>query len=308
MLRSFACLLFIYVALPVRAADTPPLVVAHRGASGYLPEHTLEAYALAHAQGADYIEPDVVLSKDGVLICCHDHQLDSTTDVAAKFPDRRRDDGHWYVIDFTLGELKTLSVHGRNDPEQPGYQLATLEEMLTLVQRLNERTGRNAGTIPELKAAGWHAKQGAPLEEKVLEMYARFGQTKRADKVIVQCFEPDSLRRMRNELKSDLTQLLLLRGPLPEAKLAEAASFVDYIGPALPAIGPGADKRAASSPLVEAAHRQKLKVIPFTFGNDEDGMRLFLDRYKVDGFFTDFPDVGVRARSATSASAAGVGQ
>ncbi|MBX7168194.1 MAG: hypothetical protein K1X74_17795 [Pirellulales bacterium] len=291
-------------ALPaVTAAAAEPaiaagkLIVAHRGASGYLPEHTLPAYALAHAQGADYIEPDVVLSKDGVLVCNHDIHAELTTDVAERFPDRRRADGHWYFLDFTLAELKTLAVRGRKDPPEPGYSIPTLEEMLLLVQRLNERTGRRAGTIPELKSPGWHRAQGAPLEPPFLEMYARFGCTKRSDNVIVQCFEPDSLRRMRAELHSDLTQLFLLPGPLPEAKMDEVAAWADMLGPARAAL-----ERDAANQLVAAAHRHGLKVIPYTFQRDADAIRRFLYELDVDGVFTDFPDVGVAARAAGAAS------
>ncbi|WP_416374910.1 glycerophosphodiester phosphodiesterase family protein, partial [Methanothrix soehngenii] len=89
------------------------LVIAHRGASGYLPEHTLEAYALAYGMGADYVEPDLVLTKDGVFICLHDIHLESTTNVEEVFPDRAREDGRWYAADFTLSEIKQLKVHER---------------------------------------------------------------------------------------------------------------------------------------------------------------------------------------------------
>ena len=142
-------------------------VIAHRGASATLPEHTLEAYTLAHAQGADYIEPDVILSRDNVLVCLHDLALETTTDVAARFPERKRPDGHWYTIDFTLAELKQLRVFGRVDDSEretvQGYQIATLDELILLVQRLNKVSLRKTALLIEMKDSEWHAQQGKPL-------------------------------------------------------------------------------------------------------------------------------------------------
>lgn len=282
---------------PVGARAAEKLVIAHRGASGYLPEHTLEAYALAYAQGADLIEPDVVLTRDGVLVCNHDIHMAATTDVAEKFPDRRRADGKFYFLDFTLAELKTLAIKGRNDPAEPGYQIPTLAEMLTMIRRLNERTGRKVGTIPEPKSPAWHRKEGSPIEEKLLAEYAALGLTRRSDPVVVQCFELDSLRRMRNELKSDLTMVYLTGVTLDDAALAEAAKIVDGIGPSVKLIeddGQSVDNNS----LVRRAHAHKLKVYPYTFNRDESQTRRFFYDYGVDGVFSDFPDVAVRARNA----------
>ena len=126
--------------------DGKPLVIAHRGASGYLPEHTLAAYSAAYFMGADVIEPDVVLTKDGVPICSHDITLDETTDVAEKFPGRARDDGKHYAIDFTLAEIKTLEKLGREGRvRMPGHTVPTLSEMIEMVQGLNEERVRRFG-------------------------------------------------------------------------------------------------------------------------------------------------------------------
>lgn len=281
--------------------DSPPkarekLVIAHRGASGYLPEHTLEAYALAYAQGADFIEPDVVISKDGVLVCNHDIHMQDTTNVAELFPGRQRADGRYYFIDFTLAELKTLAVKGRRDSAEPGYQIPTLAEMLTMIRRLNERTGRNVGTIPEPKSPRWHRDEGQPLEAKLLDQYAAFGLTQRTDPVIVQCFELDALRRMRQELKSDLRMVYLTGGAPDDRTLDDLATFADGIGPALKAIE-NDGQSVRDNDLVRRAHERRLKVIPYTLGNDEAQTRRFYNQYDVDGLFTDFPDVAVRARA-----------
>jgi len=298
---SSCCLIVALVAsAAAHAADAPAagkLVIAHRGASGYLPEHTLEAYALAYAQGADLIEPDVVLTRDGVLVCNHDIHMGATTDVAEKFPDRRRKDGRYYFIDFTLAELKTLNIKGRRDAPEPGYQIPTLAEMLTMVQRLNERTGRTVGTIPEPKSPQWHRDAGQPIEGKLIEQYAAFGLTRRADPVVVQCFELDSLRRIRHELKSDLKLVFLTGAPLDDKLLDELSTFADGIGPALKLVADGAEG-AGKSPLVERAHQRGLKVFPYTLDKDEASTRRFFWDYGVDGLFSDFPDVAVRARAA----------
>jgi glycerophosphoryl diester phosphodiesterase len=285
----------------VAAADAAPpqkLVIAHRGASGYLPEHTLEAYALAYGQGADVIEPDVVLTRDGVLVCNHDIHMGETTDVADRFSDRRRADGKYYFIDFTVDELKTLRVKGRKDSPEPGYQIPTLSEILTMIRRLNERTGRTVATIPEPKMPSWHAKEGQPIEAKLLAEYAAFGLTRRSDPVIVQCFELDSLRRMRHELKTDLRLVYLTGDPLDDRALDELATFADGIGPAAKLIENAAGQAVGGGSLVRRAHQRNLKVYPYTFGKDEAQTRRFFWRYDVDGLFSDYPDVALRARAA----------
>lgn len=134
------------------------LVVAHRGASGYLPEHTLEAKVLAFAQGADYLEQDVVMTRDDRLVVFHDLTLERMTDVATVYPGRARADGSWYLIDFTLEELRRLAVHegsalpGRFPAQTGGFALHTLEEELALVAGLEQSTGRRVVIYPELKS------------------------------------------------------------------------------------------------------------------------------------------------------------
>jgi len=150
------------------------LVIAHRGASGYLPEHTLEAKAMAHAMGADYIEQDVVLTKDDQAVVLHDIYLDEVTDVARVFPGRNQTDGRFYAIDFTLAEIKTLNVTERFDrntgeacypnrfPDctRIDFKIPTLAEEIKLIQGLNKSTGKNVGIYVELKKPGFHKKKG----------------------------------------------------------------------------------------------------------------------------------------------------
>ena len=235
-------------ASPVEAADdepvdeaTTPIVIAHRGASGYLPEHTLPAYALAHGMGADYIEPDLVLTKDGHLICLHDIHMQATTNVERVFPDREREDGRWYAADFTLAEIRRLEAEERLDSRFPQgtsrFAVPSFVEMIELVQGLNERTGRKVGIYPELKAPGWHREQGLELEEALLEVLDRYRYREDGAPIFVQSFEEESLRRLR-ELGSKLPQVFLMaeveryRPFLSAEGIAGVAEFATGLGPA----------------------------------------------------------------------------
>ena len=285
------------LACSVVSAD--PIVIAHRGASGYLPEHTLEAYAAAHAMGADYIEPDLVLTKDDHFICLHDIHLEGTTNVEEVFPDRHREDGSWYPIDFTLAEIKQLQVHERLPNRFPvndsDFEVPTFEEMIELVQGLNKSTGREAGIYPELKAPAFHTKEGHPMEERILAILDKYNYKGRDAKVFLQCFEIDPLRKIRNELKSDLPLVMLMGGPglLDEKGLDDLATFVDGIGPSKNLI-------ERNPEIVAEAHKRGLKVHPYTLRADdyskrtynsfEDEIDTMYNKYKVDGAFTDHPD------------------
>ena len=283
------------------------VVIAHRGASGYLPEHTLEAYAMAFAQGADYIEPDLVLTKDGVFICMHDIHLEPTTDIEERFPDRKRSDGHWYPADFTLAEVKQLRVHERLQNRFPqgrsAFEVPTFTEMIELVQGLNATTGRDVGIYPELKAPSWHAKEGLPMEKAVLEVLSKYGYDRRDSKVFLQCFDPEPLKKVRFELGSKIPTIMLVaggaaaKGMLTEKGLDEVARFADGIGPSKNLI-------EANPEIVKWAHDRGLKVHPYTFRVDQYPERKydsydaeleqFFRHYGVDGLFTDFPDVTVQ--------------
>jgi len=285
------------------------IVIAHRGASGYLPEHTLEAYAMAYALGADFIEPDLVMTKDGVLICLHDIYLESVTNVEEVFPDRRAPDGHWYAADFTLAEIKQLRVHERcradGTPYFPGrfpidaskFEIPTLEELIQLVQGLNKSTGRNVGIYPELKKPLWHAERGLPMEKALLDILDRYGYHGPNAKVFIQCFEEEALKKLRFELGTDLPLVMLIYKPeqATEQALDEYAKFANGIGPAKGLI-------EANPSLVEWAHERGLVVHPWTFRNDQlpqkyptpqQELACFFIIYKVDGVFTDFPDTAV---------------
>jgi len=306
--RSF--LLVVACALTAVAAAQGPIVIAHRGASGFLPEHTLEAYAMAYALGADFIETDLVLTADGVFVALHDVTLQLTTDVERRFPDRVRGDGAWYAIDFTLAEIKQLDVHERARPggaaAMPGrfplglsrFEVPTLAEVLELVQGLNASTGRDVGVYPEIKRPAWHAEQGQPMEAALLEALAAYGYVGPEARVFVQSFEAASLQTLRFALGSELPLVMLIAQPgqATPGALDEWATFADGIGPAKALV-------AAFPGLVRGAHERGLLVHPWTFRADavpsaypsiDHELRRFYEEYGVDGVFTDFVEDAVR--------------
>lgn len=277
-------------------------VVAHRGASGYLSEHTLEAYTLAHSQGADYIEPDVILSRDNVLVCLHDLALETTTDVAARFPDRKRADGHWYTIDFTLAELKQLSVFGRvkagERETMQGYQIATLDELILLVQRLNKAVSRRTALLIETKDPEWHAKQGKPLEPVLMQTLARHKVDTSTGCYIIQSFDDAHLKRLRDSHQLQLP-LMWLTGELPSVDKVDAMRSWAYgINPHRSAIEEDGIPNTSGLAALERMHSRGMKMFVWTFNDEPDVFRRFLERYGVDGVITNNPDVGVRAVAA----------
>ncbi len=311
-----------------------PIVIAHRGASGYLPEHTLVGKALAYGLGADYLEQDVVATRDRELVVLHDLHLDDVTNVATKFPARRRDDGHFYVIDFDLAELRQLDVSERRLPgsESPrfpgrfphgllaGLRIATLDEELELIDGLNRSMHRRVGIYPEIKAPSWHRRHGVDLARLLIEKLDAHGYRSAADPVFVQCFDATELARVRRELGSSL-RLIQLVGPeaeyaelLTPSGLGRVADYAQGLGPFYEQLlaPPAADfgSTLAPGPLGATAHAAGLELHPYTFRADqlppyassiEDLLSFFFERIGVDGVFCDQPDRAVRVRDAVSA-------
>ena len=204
-----------------RGMARTPLVIAHRGASGYRPEHTLESYRLAIEMGADFIEPDLVSTRDGHLVARHEPDITETTDVAqrTRFADRRRSvviDGvtrtGWFTVDFTLEELRTLrAVQPRpyRSKEFDGmFEVPTLEEIIALAKSGTAATGRTIGIYPETKHPTWHCEQGLPLEPALLAALDAAGWTTREAPVFLQCFESGNLRWLRQRTGLRLVQLI----------------------------------------------------------------------------------------------------
>lgn len=305
------------------------VVIAHRGASGYLPEHTLPAKAMAYAQGAHFIEQDLVMSKDDHVVVLHDIHLEAVTDVRDVFPDRARADGRYYVVDFTLAELRQLAVlerfkfiDGIKSPvyEQrfplgkSSFQIATFAEEIELIQGLNQSTGRSVGLYPEIKDPAFHRNEGKDISAAVLDALKTYHYDQRQDRVFLQCFDPDELRRIRSELlpamNMDLALVQLLgttsefQAALTPEGMNNIASYADGIGPNMQLIvePDSTATKLQTTNLVQLAHDRGLVVHPYTFRRDRlpayvadyaELLEIFLNEIGVDGVFTDFPDLTV---------------
>lgn len=303
-----------------------PLIIAHRGASGYLPEHTRPAKVLAYFMGADYLEQDVVATRDDELLVIHDIHLDRVTDVASRFRKRARSDGRFYVRDFTLAEIRTLNVRERvnsdgspvyADRYPPGvghFELQTLGEEIDLISRLNAASGRQVGLYPEIKRPAWHREEGVDVAALLLDSLHEHGYSHSEDPVFVQCFDDAELRRLREEYRYPW-KLIQLIGEnawneaatdyeavrTPEGLEAVAAT-ADGIGPWLPQLYSFVDKSDDVMPtnLTRTAHDLGLLVHPYTFRRDDlppgftsfdELLRFFTAEVAIDGLFTDFPDL-----------------
>jgi glycerophosphoryl diester phosphodiesterase len=298
-----------------------PLVIAHRGLSGLHPEHTLAAYDAAILAGADFIEPDLVFTKDGVLIVRHEHWLSTSTDIASRpeFADRRRmhvtrkgeriDD--WFSEDFTLAEIKSLRCRqafpGRSTEEDGRYEIPTFGEVIALAVRRGADLGRTIGLYPETKEPAYFASIGFDFKTPLLEALRAEGLDRAEAPLIVQSFEPEILRDLA-AMSAVPRMMLLTQKPggapgEPNLPLVEVAAFADFVGPHKGLICPGG--REVTGFLV-AAQGLGLGVHPWTFRDDalpQDGAFAngveeiaFYLMLGVDGVFTDFAATAVRAR------------
>ncbi|MFT4936584.1 MAG: glycerophosphoryl diester phosphodiesterase [Pseudoalteromonas distincta] len=315
------------VAQPARAR---PLVIAHRGASGERPEHTLAAYQRAIDQGADFIEPDLVMTRDGVLVARHENEISGTTDVADRpdFADRRTErliDGvkvsGWFTEDFTLAELKTLKARERLPDLRPasaafdGQQtIPTFQEVVDLAKAESRRTGRTIGTYPEMKHPTYFEARGLPMGASLAAALRDNGLDQRDAPVFVQCFEPKPLRAFRG-ISAAPTVMLVGAGRLSDSLLAEVADFADGLGPELKMV---LDVNAPGLPptgLITRAQAAGMKVHPWTVRAENSFLPAGLRRGEglashgdsaallravygagADGLFTDFPALAVTVR------------
>lgn len=319
---------------------SPPIVIAHRGASGYRPEHTLAGYDLAIRMGADFIEPDLVPTRDNVLVARHENDITATTDVAAhpEFADRKTTktiDGTaatgWFTEDFTLAELKTLRARERLPQLRPAnivydgkFEIPTFAEVIALAQARGRELHRTIGIYPETKHPSYFAGIGHPTDGLLLAELKRAGWDRATSPVFIQSFEVDNLKRLHRLTRVRLIQLIDARGGPADSAAPSYAAMATPAGLQAVAayawgIGPNKDMihaTTAPSPLVADAHAAGLRVHPWTFRAEN----VFLpDDYRtgtppaahgrlaaeiarylatgIDGFFTDFADIGVAARN-----------
>jgi len=278
---------FLFLMLMVLAAAQAQYrvktAIAHRGASSYAPENTLPAYRLAIQQGAEFVEQDLQITRDGVLVCLHDSTLERTTDVAQVFPERARD-GRWRVSDFTLAEIKRLDAGVRFHERFRGTRIPTFQEAI------DEVRGK-AGLYPETKAPDVYGKLGFDMERMVLEVLRKNGlERPGADPktpVVIQSFSAEGLRKLTNELGSRLPHVFLV-GVKDKARwtseggLREMKAF---------AAGIGAERSIVRDDpeLPARAHKLGLSVTIWTLKDEREEMARFL-KLGVDAIFTNNPD------------------
>ena len=317
MIRTAAALLLAGLLLGPPAQAAEPLIIAHRGASGYLPEHTLAGYELAVKLGADYIEPDLQLTSDGVLVAMHDETLQRTTNIAELFAERN---GGYKVSDFSLAEVRTLTVRPTGTgkatypgftPTAPALRVPTFDEVIALARMQSTTTGRTIGIYPE-------AKQADPvMEDKILAALTRQRYTSADDKVFLQSFSDATVKSLDAKQRAlGLKVPLILLGhavTLPDGTamigvpgnrmlaLGEVAGFASGVGVSI------ADaKYPLTRTFVEQAHAAGLAVHGWTFAKADlaaaaDEYKLFLDM-GVDGLFSNYSDLAVKARNAFMAT------
>jgi glycerophosphoryl diester phosphodiesterase len=289
-------------SIPAYAGDAPrPIVIGHRGASGYVPEHTLTSYFIAVQQGADYIEPDLVSTKDGILVARHENEISGTTNVAehAEFADRKTTktiDGHpmegWFTEDFTLAELKTLRARERLPQLRPAnarfdgqFEIPTFDEILSMVRALERMRGADApriGVYPETKHPSYFRGINLPLEGTMLRTFKRWGYRGKDAPVYIQSFEVGNLQALRKKTQFRLLQLMEASGApfdfvargdtrtyadLASAQgLREVALYADAVGVDKTMIIPRTanETLGAATSIVNDAHAAKLQVHVWT--------------------------------------------
>ena len=291
MIRAILTALILFTGAP---AVAQPLIIAHRGASGERPEHTRSAYELAIEQGADVIEPDLVMSKDGFFIDRHENEIDGTTDVASRpeYADRKTTktiDGivttGWFTEDFTLAELKTLRARERLPQVRAGNvaydgrdPILTFDEVVEIARAASARTGRTIAVAPELKHPTYFAGISLPMEDAFVAELERLDLTGADAPIIIQCFEIGPLERLSRRIKAPLAQLVGAGGA-PEDRsdltyaqmvtpegLKAIAAYAAWVAPDVTLVIPrdAQGRSTAPSSLISDAHASGLKVVVWT--------------------------------------------
>ena len=321
-----------------QSAYAKKLVIAHRGASGYLPEHTYAGAVMAFASGADFLELDVVMTKDGHLIVMHDLTLNATTNVEEVFPEKNNKKGKSQVIDFTLNEIKLLKVHERSSRtgknaafpqrfpiDSQFFEIPTLDNMINLVKGLSKSSGRIMGLYIEIKAPEFHKKHNKDPASTLLKMLKHHGFKEATDPVFIQSFDSKTLKKLRYQHQTRLRLIQLIgenRWKLSDTDftylksvkgLNEVAKYADGIGPWMNQLVTGVDLSGnfQITNLVKNARRKDLLIHSYTFradrlpdyvSNFDELLDIFLNEVGVDGIFTDFPDLVVSYLESNSAN------
>lgn len=304
-------LLLFVMLITLFACSSRPVIIAHRGAPGYLPEHTLPSAAYAHALKVDYIEPDLVLTKDNQLIVLHDIHLENTTNVEKVFPKRKRSDGHYYAIDFTLKEIKRLSVHERSKGNKavfssrfPTYfkflKVPSFDEFVDLVLGLNTSTNTKIGIYPELKRPKFHLKN----KKDITKVFVRYLESKSISTklpIIVQSFDPDCLRELNEKIdlpliqliaddKWDNTGILFEKMRTPDG-LKLISEYADGVGVYIPHLlnEKNLNKDIKAAGLKTHVYTHRADALPKGY-KDSKQLWSTLQNLGIDGIFSDHPD------------------
>ena len=299
-------------------------IIAHRGAPGYVPEHSLLGVAMAHSFNVDYIEPDLVLSKDNKLVVLHDIHIDTTTNVKEIFPKRKRKDGRFYAIDFTLNELKRLSLNerinlktgkrvfpNRYPLKKTKLEIPTFKEFLELVNELNKTRNKNIGIYPEIKSPEFHMREGKDIAKITFQFLDKNNLNRKDADIYVQCFYPMTLIRLKDEMKAKFPMIqLIAENSWNESSidydnlqsyegLKDMAPYIKGIGPYINQLYTIEDGKIKKTQLVEWAHKLGLKVHAYThredslppgFKTEKELLDFLFNEVKIDGIFSDFSD------------------
>jgi glycerophosphoryl diester phosphodiesterase len=307
-------MIFIFLCYSCSSVLTDKLtIIAHRGASGHLPEHSLAALALAHSFDPDFLEADIVMTKDNELIVLHDLYLDATTNVADIYPKRKREDGRYYAIDFNLKEIQLLQLKERFSPRtqqltfptrypegESGLRVPSFDQFIKMVHSLNRTFSKKIGIYPEIKKPEFHLSEGKDITKAVIKKVTDWGYEQRATEIFIQSFWPQALQRIRNEFQSEIPLIQLIAENswnesstnydemLTQKGLKRISHYANGIGPWLKQVHPE---------LTAKAHENGLLVHAYTHRSDQIPKGLSKKKYikkilslGIDGVFTDFPD------------------
>ena len=302
------------------------IVIAHRGASGYLPEHNLSSASLAFGMGADFIEPDVVLTKDSIPIILHDIYLDLTTNISEVFPKRNRTDNHWYAIDFTLKEIKSLKLRertykgskaavfkNRSDVAKDFFTIPTLEEFILLIENLNKTTGKKVGIYPEIKKPSFHLAASKDITKIVLSKLVDMGYPKKSTPIYLQCFDMKELQKAKKEWSQfPLIQLIGdnrdkeaqtdYNALQTTAGILKMKTYAVGVGPSIHHLITNTGNGPTETTFSKLLKKHRLLIHPYTVRKDSLPSwarsihhlhEILFNKIKVDGVFTDFTDLTV---------------
>lgn len=313
-----------------------PFVVAHRGASGYLPEHTLEAYLRGMELGADFVEPDLVMTKDGILVARHENEISETTNVAKVFPDRKTtktiDDIKtvgWFAEDFTLAELKKLKAKQRlafrQQVDNQPFLIPTLAEIIELVDVYNAKMGKTIGIFPEIKHSTYFRSIGFNMEDALIKLLEEKKWSDKKSQIYIQSFEVSNLKELASKTSYHLVQLIGDPAESPYDLKSSNLTYQDMVSFSglrnirkyAQGIGPykkylvtekPAGTELVANDFLKNAKLLDFQIVPYTFRNESffllkpltDPIKEYEFFYKmgVDGVFSDFPDTATKALKA----------